>query len=122
MLMSLFILGILDMRMKDTPTLSVYVPIGFILSAFCSYIFPKKSTIVLEKISIKPGKTGLIKEYIRDSGSMFLYIAIGYFGLLLWLYSSTVPFDIGWWSGLFFIFLYLQGLVTPFLKPKNEYV
>lgn len=110
------------MRMKDTATLSVYVPIGFILSAFCSYKFPKENTVVIEKISIEPGKTDMIKEYIRDSGSLFLYIAIGYFGLLLWLYASSVPFDVGWWSGLFFIFLYFQGLITPFFKPENEYV
>lgn len=118
--MLLSTIGFLDPRYKDTKLLSIHAFTGLVVSAFCAYKFPKINTIVMQEPTITPGKTGMINKYIRDPGSMFLYIAIGYFGIILWVKTANNMFDLGWLCGAFFIFSYFQGLITPFLGLKPE--
>lgn len=116
------IAGILDLRFRDFSNLSLYTTIvGFILAFFCSYVFPKWTTITLLKPSIVPGKTELIEEYVRDPGSMFLYITLGYSGLMLCVYAPpTTMHDPKWIVGFLLLFCYFQGLLTPFIGLKKD--
>jgi hypothetical protein len=90
--------------------------VAMLLSGICSVIFPLWDVgkhLMTQNVPI-------IENYKRSYRVDYIFIFLGYIGLVLWIQDEHV-FDAIWWIGTVFLLLYFTHLILwPFINKANK--